>query len=66
MKTSERIRDALNKSPYKDYSYAIMFFLVSTFFVVFVIRPVLSIAVALQKESSELEQVNKVYEETAR
>lgn len=63
MKTSDKIREALNKSPYRDYTYAILFFLVSSFFVIFVIRPVLTIAVSLQREAKELENVNKVYEE---
>jgi len=63
MKAADKIREALNSGPIKDYTYAILFFFVSSFFIVFVIRPVLSIAVSLQKEAVELEEVNKVYEE---
>ena len=60
---TSKIREVLNAGKYKDYTYAILFFLVSSFFLIFVIRPVLSIAVSLQKESHELENVNKIYED---
>ena len=63
MKAADRIREALNRGSVKDYTYAVLFFLVSTFFIIFVVRPVLTIAFSLQKEAEELEHINKVYEE---
>lgn len=59
----KKIRDLLNKGPIKDYSYAIIFLVVSSFFIIFVIRPVLTIAIRLRNEAQELQQVNDVYEE---
>ena len=46
----------------KDYTYAILFLLVSSFLAFSVIKPVLSIAVSLNKEAKELKQVNAVFE----
>lgn len=54
--------EMLKKSNVRDYSYAIMFFLVSTFFAFFVIRPVLSIAISIQRQAKDLKQINEVYE----
>lgn len=47
----------------QDFSYAILFLLVSSFFAFYVIRPVLAIAVSLNKEGKDLERINKVYED---
>ena len=46
----------------KDYTYTILFLLISSFFAVFVIKPVLSIAVSLNKEAKELRSINTVFE----
>lgn len=46
----------------KDYTYTILFLLISSFFAVFVIKPVLSIAVSLNKEAKELRIINEVFE----
>lgn len=45
-----------------DYTYATLFFLISTLFAFFAIRPSLSIAVSLRKEAEELRAVNEAYE----
>jgi Tfp pilus assembly protein PilO len=55
--------EQLKQRKVQDFSYAILFLLVSSFFAYFVIRPVLSIAVALHKEGEDLARINKVYEE---
>lgn len=46
----------------KDYTYAILFLLISSFFGVAVIKPVLGIAVSLNKEAEELRSINQVFE----
>ncbi len=46
----------------KDYTYTILFLLISSFFGLFVIKPVLSIAVSLDKEAKELRVVNDMFE----
>lgn len=46
----------------RDYTYAIMFFVVSSFFAGFVIKPVLSIAISIQREATDLKAINELYE----
>lgn len=46
----------------KDYTYAILFLLISSFFAIAVIKPVLSIAISLDKEAKELKKINTVFE----
>ncbi len=58
-----KLVDHLKQRKVQDFSYAILFLLISSFFAYFVIRPVLSIAVALRREGQDLERINKVYEE---
>lgn len=60
--TREILKKAFAKPEVRDYTYAILFLVVSSFFAFFVIRPVLGIAFKLQKEAAELEQINRVYE----
>lgn len=45
-----------------DYSYAILFFLISSFFLIFAVRPALSIAFSLKRESADLKRINDIYE----
>jgi Tfp pilus assembly protein PilO len=47
----------------KDYSYAIFFFLVFSFFVFFAIRPNIATAFTLKKELVELDKLNENYEQ---
>lgn len=64
--TSHEEKNVLNKIKTKevqDYSYAILFLLVSSFFAFFVIRPVLSIAVGLRREGQDLARINQAYEQ---
>ncbi len=61
MKKDEIVNTIKNRNV-RDYTYAIMFFVVSTFFAFFVIRPVLSIAITIQREAEDLERINQVYE----
>ena len=58
----QEVTDALKSKNIKDYSYAIMFFLVASFFAFAVIRPVLGIAVSIRREGEDLVRVNQVYE----
>lgn len=46
-----------------DYSYTVLFFLISSFFLIFAIKPALSIAFSLRRESGDLKRVNDVYEQ---
>ncbi|OGK39807.1 hypothetical protein A3F34_01075 [Candidatus Roizmanbacteria bacterium RIFCSPHIGHO2_12_FULL_44_10] len=62
LKKASSIKEALKSPQVRDYSYAILFFLVSSFFAFFVIRPVLSIAISLRKEGIELQKINETYE----
>lgn len=52
----------LKDSKIRDYTYAIIFFIVSTFFAFFVIRPVLTIALSIRREAKDLTAINKDYE----
>ncbi|MFS8159647.1 MAG: type 4a pilus biogenesis protein PilO [Candidatus Roizmanbacteria bacterium] len=61
MDTVAILKKAFNKGV-RDYTYIILFFLIASFFVFFVIRPVLAIAISLQKESKDLKEINVVYE----
>lgn len=61
MKKSDLV-NAFHKRNVRDYTYAIMFFAVSTFFAFFVIRPVLSIAIAIQRQAQDLKEINVLYE----
>jgi Tfp pilus assembly protein PilO len=56
------LADRFKDKKIQDFSYAILFLLVSSFFAYFVIRPVLTIAVALHKEGIDLKRINTVYE----
>ena len=62
MQTTSILKKAFDRKEFKDYTYLILFFLIASFFIFFVIRPVLSIAISLQKESKDLKEINTVYE----
>lgn len=56
------VKEVLGKKQIKDYTYVILFFLISSFFALAVIRPVLSVAFGLQREAKDLEQLNEVFD----
>lgn len=58
----QEFAQALKSKNVQDYSYAIMFFLVASFFAFAVIRPVLGIAVSIRREGEDLKRVNETYE----
>lgn len=58
----QEFTQALKSKNVQDYSYAIMFFLVASFFAFAVIRPVLGIAVSIRREGEDLKRVNETYE----
>lgn len=58
----QELSDVLKNKNIQDYSYAIMFFLVASFFAFAVIRPVLGIAVSIRREGEDLKRVNETYE----
>jgi Tfp pilus assembly protein PilO len=64
--TVDVIKKVLGKKQVQDYTYAIMFLLLSSFFSFFVIRPVLRIAVSLSNEAQELKAINAIYETNIR
>ena len=45
----------------KDYTYAILFLLISSFFAFAVIRPVITIAVSLDREAKDLRVTNDFF-----
>ncbi|KKQ02188.1 MAG: hypothetical protein US11_C0001G0147 [Candidatus Roizmanbacteria bacterium GW2011_GWA2_36_23] len=45
-----------------DYSFAILFLLIFSFFIIFAIRPSLSTAASLQKEEIDLKRIDALYE----
>lgn len=53
----------LSKKEVADYTYATLFFIISTMFAVFAIRPSLTIAFSLRKEAQELTKINNEYEQ---
>lgn len=56
------VRKLLNRSEVKDYTSAFLFFLISSIFTLFAIKPALSIAFSLNKEAESLQKVDQVYE----
>jgi Tfp pilus assembly protein PilO len=57
------VAKVLRRPEVKDYTYAILFFLISSFFAAAVIQPTLSKAFSLAKESDDLQTINEKYEE---
>lgn len=45
-----------------DYTFAILFFLIFSIFIIFAIKPSLTTAFALKKEETELKKINSLYE----
>lgn len=62
MNTKELILKLTQDTKVKDYSYAILFFFISSFFAWFVIKPVLGIAFSLDRQKKDLLVVDAVYE----
>lgn len=62
MNTKELLAKITQDKKVKDYTYAILFFFISSFFAWFVIRPVLTIAFSLHRQKADLEHVDSVYE----
>jgi Tfp pilus assembly protein PilO len=58
--------EIFGKKNVKDYTFTIIFLVLSSFFAFFVIKPVLSVAVGLQKEAADLQEINRVYEQNVR
>ena len=56
------IQKILNKKEIKDYTYAILFVIISIFFLIFAIRPALTIAISLKREAQDLHKLNVSYE----
>ena len=63
MDTKLFITQLLSKKEVADYTYTTLFFIISTMFVLFAIRPSLTIAFALRKEAQELKKINTAYEQ---
>lgn len=65
------LKSKLNSTPQaRDYTFGVIFLILSSFFIFFVIKPVLGIALSLQKEKRDLAEVesklNKNFSETLR
>lgn len=56
------VKDYFNREEVRDYTYIIIFLLISTFFGFVVIRPALSIAISLNREATDLRNLREVYE----
>lgn len=57
------LKTIFEKKELNDYTYSILFFLISSFFLIFAIRPALSIAFGLKREVVDLRAANQLYEE---
>ena len=57
-----RFNELMKNSKVRDYSYAVIFLLVSSFFAIAVIKPVLSVAVSLDREKKDLLELNQIYQ----
>jgi len=57
-----RFNELMKNSKVRDYSYAVIFLLVSSFFAIAVIKPVLSVAVSLDREEKDLLELNQIYQ----
>ena len=64
MNTTDIIKKIQDKPIVKDYTYATLFFLISSFFALYVIKPVLTIAFSLEREAMDLKETNSVYEKS--
>ncbi|OGK57171.1 hypothetical protein A3H83_00750 [Candidatus Roizmanbacteria bacterium RIFCSPLOWO2_02_FULL_39_8] len=62
MNIKEIAKNISSNKKVKDYTYVTLFFLISSFFALFVIKPVISIAFSLQREEKDLRVVNDTYE----
>ncbi len=62
MNIKEIISKITKDDKVKDYTYAIFFFMISSFFAWFVIKPVLSIAFSLNRQKTDLVNVDSIYE----
>lgn len=60
--TEKTIKKIIGERDIKDYTYLILFLLISTFFSFFAIKPALTTAFSLQKEVVELQKTNQLYE----
>jgi len=56
------IKKILARKEVKDYTYVILFFLISSFFILFAVKPALSIAFSLKRQAFDLERINAIYE----
>lgn len=62
MDTKLFITKLFAKKEIVDYTYVTLFFIISTLFAFFAIRPSLTIAFTLRKEAQELKKINDAYE----
>lgn len=62
MDKKQIIKNFFSQPAIRDYTYAALFFLVSSFFAFFAIRPSLTIAFSLQREAFDLKKINQLYE----
>jgi Tfp pilus assembly protein PilO len=56
------VKKLLGQKEAKDYSYAVLFLIISSFFALFAIKPALSIAFSLKREAADLDRINILYE----
>jgi Tfp pilus assembly protein PilO len=56
------IKKLLSKKEIKDYTNMILFFLISSFFIVFAIKPALIVAFSRKREAFDLKRINTIYE----
>lgn len=56
------LRKLFAKKEVLDYTYATLFFIISSLFAFFAIKPSLAIAFSLKKEAEELKKINRLYE----
>lgn len=59
--SNRMIKKIVGERDIKDYTYSILFFLISAFFAFFAIKPALTTAFSLQSEVIQLQETNNVY-----
>lgn len=62
MNKTQLLEKILNKKV-KDYSFTVLFFVVFTFFIIFVIKPNLTMAFSLRSQLEQLRTLDKSYEQ---
>lgn len=62
MQKTTIVKNLFNREDVRDYTYIILFLLISSFFGFFVLRPALIVAFSLKREAADLKNVLEIYQ----